>query len=716
MSKENNLLKAMKSLLNTKTHDVSPKKYSLGGSILSSLTSLIPGVGAIVSPMVNVIDQERDKKLLMDEAMNKPQPLKMNTNIYGNQMYGGPITPQSQVKSETTAINIPTIPVLNPELMKLSKINTFDKTEVNAGNSAIDMYNVETAALLKGGERHNTKSMSNVPRFRERALGGETTSNFKQYNTGSHDSGNDQNIAENGIPNNINSTATVQNKENAYTQKGKTYIYSDVLLNPETGNNFNIDAAKLNTKYKKADTSLEDRNALDFTMDRLSKVNDMMRNAKEMVDKACGGSTKKANGGPTEPLQFAGRSQNPDYLEKIKSNYSGGYPQYGVNTDNFKEMKKFDNGDTLVNWKEIYTNSKNKVDLAEMYAIRDSKSGKYHTISNPTHAQELMKYYEGGPVVPASDNLSWMAQTNISQPQLFTPPVLPDMAPSFEEMNGNAARLTPKMEPLQTLPLPGLNKPETNYMPSKVEEPKLKNRTTEGGLKLNKFDYNIPAGLLKGIALGKSVVDAITPAEKENTILPDYRKSDSQMYGMNVDYTQARQDAMAAANLAGNVNRSASSNLGQFQGRQANNYANLADQTGRISMQENLARNQQFTQRAGYEQGKAVDTANRETQNRINNQQNQANADFADQKLFSEIADIGTQFNKYEYYKDMVTNKKEIAQATINEGLALVGSKYSNFGFDADFMEKIKSGSASVDELVKFISTVDQVKSKKDKQ
>lgn len=619
MSKENNLLKAMKSLLNTKTHDVSPKKYSLGGSILSSLTSLIPGVGGIVSPMVSVIDQERDKKLLMDEAMNKPQPVKMNTNIYGNQAYGGPITPQSQIKPETSAINIPTVPILSPELMKLSKINTFDKAEVNAGKAAIDMYNVETASLLKGGEQHNTKSMSNVPRFREKALGGETTSNFKQYNTGSHDSGNDQNIAENGIPNNINSTAAVQNKENAYTQKGKTYIYSDVLINPETGNNFNIDAAKLNTKYKKADTSLEDRNALDFTMDRLSKVNDMMRNAKEMVDKACGGSTKKALGG------------NPD---------------------------------------------------------------------DP---------------IPASNNLAWMAQTNISQPQLYVPPVNLDSAPSFEEMNGNAARLTPKMEPLQPLPLPGLTKPEINYNPKGVDAPILNNRITPNGAKSGTLDYNIPAGLLKGIALGKSVVDAITPAEKENTILPDYRKSDSQMYGMNVDYTQARQDAMAAANLAGNVNRSASSNLGQFQGRQANNYANLADQTGRISMQENLARNQQFAQRGSYEQGKAVDTANRETQNRINNQQNQANADFADQKLFSEIADIGTQFNKYEYYKDMVTNKKEIAQATINEGLALVGSKYSNFGFDADFMEKIKSGSASVDELVKFISTVEQVKSKKEK-
>lgn len=622
MSSDKNLIKAIKSLLDTKTNDVFPKKYSVGGKLLSTLSSLIPGVGGIVSPMVSMIDTQRDSELLAQEQMNQQNPLKLNTNIYGK-ADGGPLSPQARINPESTITNIPTIPGLNPELLRLPKINAFSKGEVAAGNYAIDMYNVESASLLKGNEIQNTKSLSKLQPFREKAMGGLINSNFKQYDTGSHASGQDQNISENGTPSNNNSVAAIQNKENAYTQKGKTYIYSDILTNPETGNKFNMDAAQLNKKYKKADTSTEERNALDFTMDRLSKVNDIMRNAKEMVDKACGGPTKKKalGGNPEDPI-------------------------------------------------------------------------------------------------PASDNLSWMAQTNLSQPNLFVPKVGLDTAPSFDAMNAGAASLMTPDTSLMTLPLPGLTPPKLNYTPNTVTAPDPTNRIKDkySDNTAGTQDYNIPAALLKGVALGKSVMDAITPAEKEDPILPDYRKSDSQMYATNIDYTQAKQDAMAAANLASNVNRSASSNLGQFQGRQTNNFSNLSDRIGNISMQEALQRNQQYVQRAGYEQGKAVDTANRLGQNRIFNQQNQANADFADQKLFSEVADIGTQFNKYEYYKDMVTNKKEIAQATINEGIALIGSKYTNFGFDADFMEKIKSGNASVDELVTFMSTVDKVKSKTDKQ
>lgn len=525
---QENLVKMLQSLLNTKTHDVFPKKYSVGGSLLSTLSSFIPGVGSIVSPLIGMIDQSQD----VNEQVPVEQ-MKLNTNVFGNQF----------------------------------------------------------------------------------AKGGLVTKNFKQYDTGSHTSGNDQLVAENGVPS-ANATASVQNKENAYTQKGKTYIYSDTLVNPETGRKFNEDSAKLNKKYSKSDTSIEDKNALDFTMSRLAKANDMVRSVEE--------STQK---------------------------------------------------------------------------------------------------YEGGPTVPDSENLAWKAQS-LDPNTMFVPPLNMDEAPSFEDMNTTANSLSKsynKMPNLNPLALPGLTKPSMQLPKLNTVTPPDPNKALDRlqgktNVTSKGMDYNVPAGILKGLALGKSVIDALTPAEKEKTILPDYRKSDEQMYGMNVDYTQSKQDAVAASNLASNMNRSASGNFSQFQGRQSANFANVADALGNISMKENLDRNQQRMSRAGYEQGKAVDTANRNTQNRINNQQNQANADFADEKLFSEIADIGSQFNKYEYYKDMVANKKEIAQATINEGLQLIGSKYSNFGFDDDFINKIKSGTASVDELVKFMSTVDQVKSKKGKE
>lgn len=583
---ELNLTAALQSLFNNKTKDVFAKKYSTGGKLLSVLSSLIPGVGSVVSPVIGMLDQQNDASLV-----SKPSPIaNINNNPYGNQFFdGGPIIP------DTTRVNPkPTVPIINPEMLNLKNFNPLSQSDIDLANIAFDKADIANRTVMKAGELNSNKIKSKDRPFRERAMGGLTTPNFKQYDTGSHDSGNDQMINKQGIPVN-NGVATIQNKENSYTQKGQTYIYSDTLVNPETGNLINIDAAKLNKKFNKAGKLSEEKNALDFTMNRLSKINDGMRNVKETVDKTWGGKTEE-DGNPTDPN-----------------------------------------------------------------------------------------------VIPASSNLQFYADL----PGLYSPT-------------------------LPTLPLPDsvqrntvIERMPSTITPPKVTAPSLKAKTSNNNLSSpNDVNYNIPAGVLKGIALGKSVIDALTPAEKENTILPDYRKSDAEMYATNIDYTQAKQDAIGASNLASNMNRSASRGVGQFQVRQMNNFANLSDQLGRIDMQENLQRNQLHTQRAGYEQGKAIDTANRNTQNRINNQQNQANADYADEKLFSEIADVGTQFNKYEYYKDMVKNKKEIAQATINEGLTLIGSKYSNFGFTSDFMDKIKTGKASIDELVTFMSTVDKVKSK----
>jgi hypothetical protein len=227
------------------------------------------------------------------------------------------------------------------------------------------------------------------------------------------------------------------------------------------------------------------------------------------------------------------------------------------------------------------------------------------------------------------------------------------------------------------------------------------------------FNANAVAMGLKAVALGKSIADALEKPVVEKPMFTDYNASDRQMYGTNVDYTQARQDAMAASNLAANVNRAASSGFNQYQGRMQSTYGNLADQLGQISMNENLQRNQQAMQRGQYETAKAIDVKNTMYQNRIDNLQNLANAKLADQKLFSELSQIGTEFNQYQGYREMLKNNKELSQATINQGLALIGSNYANFGFTKDFIDKIKTGQASVNELVQFMAATDQAKQTK---
>lgn len=567
---ENKLVKQLQKLLSHKENDVFDKEYSLGGQVLSTLAGMVPGIGGILSPAISLIDQQITKD--QSQPSVPSVPMNLNTNIFG-----------SNKGKSAPGIGIPT-----PKHLQ--------------SNGGMEM--------LPDG------TMGTISYNGQMAKGGMITKDFKQYNTGSHASGNDTPINENGVPS-ANATASIQNKENAYSTKlGETYVYSDVLSNPETGNKFNMDASKLNKKFNKADVSIEDKNALEFGMQRLSLLNDKVRSIKEAVEMACGGKVKKME--------------------------SGGNPK-------------------------------------KTYSIYDDMP------NNDLLDAELS--------VPLTDNI------------LYSQPMGEMIDPTVSTLNRTVYDTS--ILPATTSRNSNNTLPDLNGLIS-TEPVKTRNMSTVSN---SDFNYNIPAMILKGTGLAKSAVDALTPPEVESTILPDYRKSDEQMYSTNIDYTQAKQDALAAANLAGNVNRSASGSFEQMQGRQANNYANYADAVGRISMREALDRNQQYVQRAGYEQGKAVDTANRNTQNRINNQQNAAVADLADQKFFSELTDVGTKFNQYQVYRDMVTNKKEIAAATINEGLALIGSKYSNFGFTEDFMERIKSGSASIDEMVKFISTTEKIKS-----
>lgn len=441
----------------------------------------------------------------------------------------------------------------------------------------------------------NTNPFGNIM-----SKGGVINNNFKQYNTGSHSSGGDLKVDQNGNPSN-NPVASVQGQENTFNIDGKPYVMSDTLINPESGRTFNIDAAEINKKYPKASELEEDKNTIEFKMTRLSKVNDVMRSLKE--------SFEKAEGGPFIPRR-----------------------------------------------------------------IDPFTGAEYNNISDAPAIDPLMQPIE---ILPQAD---------------YTPEfIMRGMNPKLPNMNTGTNDVLSYSPEDETIP--GGTTDTESFVPETSTE------------RSNKpFNFNSVAIGLKGLGLIKSLADSFTPAEVEQTILPNYNKSDKYMQEANIDYTQARQDAVGASNIGANVNRSASGNFAAFANREQSRVANLSDAIGRIDQQENNARSSLNITRGQYEQGKALDTANRQTQNRINNQQNQANADFADQKLFTELGQIGSEFNKYQNFKEQLANNKELQQYYTNEALAILNSKNSNFQLDTDFVNKLKSGTASIDDIVKVVN------------
>ena len=80
-------------------------------------------------------------------------------------------------------------------------------------------------------------------------------------------------------------------------------------------------------------------------------------------------------------LNFVGRVQNDEYLQRFKDNVQGGYPQE-INTDNWQKLRSFDNGDSLVEYNVMYRDTNGKVQLSPQWALRDAKSGKYHPVDS----------------------------------------------------------------------------------------------------------------------------------------------------------------------------------------------------------------------------------------------------------------------------------------------------------------------------------------------
>lgn len=216
--------------------------------------------------------------------------------------------------------------------------------------------------------------------------------------------------------------------------------------------------------------------------------------------------------------------------------------------------------------------------------------------------------------------------------------------------------------------------------------------------------YNGIALGLKGVSLLKSVADAIKPAEQEQTIHPAYQAADRMLADAVPDMTQAKESINMAYNSGMNQNRNGSGNFAAMMGRAAALQGNYANAMGTIEQQEANARAQVNMQRGQIENNRAIDAANRETQNRINNQQNQAVSDYADQKLFSELSTIGTEFNQYKMQQDEIKNNSKLQKFAVTEGLAILKAKYPNFRLDNNLMSKLESG--ETDAIVQFFKVL----------
>lgn len=455
-----------------------------------------------------------------------------------------------------------------------------------------------TADQLIDKNKQTTQQATPAPKLNMNpfgfAKGGFIGDKFKQFNVGPHGSGQDQTVNKQGIPDMTGEDA-VQNKENIVQIKGKPFVMSDKLVNPNTGNTFNVDAKKVNEKYKQARFQTDQKNSLNREMADLAGLNEVMKRLLQ----------------PSKSLAH----------------------KYGSFIEPPKTGTIFDN----------------------QYQVGASE--RYNTLPND--------------VTPFAETLS--------PQQLSNDPQLPMIDTNYgTELKGQVPSYSGTMNP-----------------------PKLTVKAPSIGSDVN---YANLLGLgLKGAALTKSAVDAFGKPIHEPLILPNYSQSDKHIREANIDYSQAKQDALGVSNLTSNLNRSASGNFAQYAGRQSGNFGQLADNLSNISQSQNNAQSQLNLTKANYEQGKAVDTANRQYQNQQNNFQNDANQRDFKRDFFSDLSQIGSSLNSYGETQKTIQNKQEIAKFNNNQYISYLNAKYPNLMVNPDIIEKFKNNQLTLDEMFSYL-------------
>lgn len=223
-------------------------------------------------------------------------------------------------------------------------------------------------------------------------------------------------------------------------------------------------------------------------------------------------------------------------------------------------------------------------------------------------------------------------------------------------------------------------------------------------------DLNDQARAMKLAALGKSAFDAILPAEKEDVLLPNRTDARRFLDDSYVDFTASQNAALSASNQVSDLNRSSATGFANFRAREVGRLGALQQAQSQINERQNVANAGVNYNRGQFENAAAVDNTNRQAQNRVNNQMNEANARNFGRAFFENLSGYASALNKEQYVKDTISNNKEMTELVIREGLAILSAKNPNFQLAPDYVQKVKEGNYTLDDLVKFVGFAEENK------
>lgn len=249
----------------------------------------------------------------------------------------------------------------------------------------------------------------------------------------------------------------------------------------------------------------------------------------------------------------------------------------------------------------------------------------------------------------------------------------------------------PMLPPMDTIPSGSINildnariNPLISQTAPKIPDITKPQSTTEVTPKtgLGSLDLGKVGGILKGVALAGSAIDAFQKPEEERLRVPDFSKGDKAFSGLGTSFDPIRNEIVQQAKSGENQILQSSGNFGQVMSRLNSLQAGVGRNLANVGLQEKQYNDQIRMAKGSREDQKAGITASEQIRKQTADSQNKAMRQDLIANLLQNVNNYGTEFMKQDVMMKQLTSLDKQAQRDFLTQLSLLNIQNPNFQID----------------------------------
>lgn len=199
---------------------------------------------------------------------------------------------------------------------------------------------------------------------------------------------------------------------------------------------------------------------------------------------------------------------------------------------------------------------------------------------------------------------------------------------------------------------------------------------------LGSLDLGKVGGILKGVALAGSAIDAFQKPEEERLRVPDFSKGDKAFSGLGTSFDPIRNEIVQQAKSGENQILQSSGNFGQVMSRLNALQAGVGRNLANVGLQEKQYNDQIRMTKGSREDQKAGIVASEQIRKQTADSQNKAMRQDLIANLLQNVNNYGTEFMKQDVMMKQLTSLDKQAQRDFLTQLSLLNIQNPNFQID----------------------------------